>query len=568
MDPSHPNSREYQRQVIDAEIESLEVEESIRELKYRRNALAPVSSLPTEIIGAIFLFARVTVSASSATPGKKTDPLAWLRVTHVCHQWREIALNQPLFWNHVNFAALDSAGVSEILARAKTVPLFLEARFLGDLWDNDRYCVFQEALQLCISRTCHLLISADSHHLRNKTFDRLVSPAPTLETLSLSSNLQPRRLDVPDTLFGGITPRLSCLELRHCNISWKSPLLKGLRHLEIFWPSVIPNLSVWLDALDEMPQLKKLTLHIASPKASSFPFHVERTVTLPSLTHFDIIHSPRNCGFALAHLDLPALTCLCVHTFSGPSPFDGVQEALPYVAEYAHTQPLQSIFIRCKNRRMDVLAWPVPDIDAEVHEPPILPTATPPAHVVLSVTSKDWIRFGNHLEFLDTVMAALPLEGLVTLIVQDLISPRFEKFTNWLLADKGGCENPLLPSLKELVLVGAQLNEYLTLGLCDALMKRVEHGVPLELLDLRTCFSDPDKPGAVQLLSELVVDVLGPERAFEARAQIESMWDHFNDVLFVVDDYSGAAKLANQLDASDDSVDSDTGFDEEEGEEE
>ena len=108
MDPSQPNSREYQRQVIDAEIESLEVEESIRELKYRRNALAPVSSLPTEIIGAIFLFARVTVSASSATPGKKTDPLAWLRVTHVCHQWREIALNQPLFWSHVDFTTFSS----------------------------------------------------------------------------------------------------------------------------------------------------------------------------------------------------------------------------------------------------------------------------------------------------------------------------------------------------------------------------------------------------------------------------------------------------------------------------
>jgi hypothetical protein len=74
MDSSQPNSREYQQQAIDAEIKSLE--ESIQELKYRRNALAPVSSLPTEVIDAIFLIARVTVSASSATPGKRPDPLA------------------------------------------------------------------------------------------------------------------------------------------------------------------------------------------------------------------------------------------------------------------------------------------------------------------------------------------------------------------------------------------------------------------------------------------------------------------------------------------------------------
>jgi hypothetical protein len=462
------------------------------------------------------------------------------------------------FWSHVNFTALSSAGTAEILARAKTVPLYLEARFLVGHWNNDQYCAFQKALQVCISRTCHLLISADSYHLRC-TLDRLVSPAPTLETLSLFSKQQSLQPDVPDSLFGSTTPKLSCLKLRNCNISWKSPLLKGLKHLEIFSPSrnAIPNLSVWLDALDEMPQLKKLALHVASPEASSLPFHIERTVKLPSLTHLDIGDCPRDCGFALAHLELPTLTSLCVQTYSSLLDGDDVQEVLPYVAGHAHTQPLQSILIRCKNRRMEILAWPVPDIDAEAQEPPTLPTAMPPTHVVLSITSKDWIRFGNHLEFVDTVMAALPLDSLVTLIVQDLLSPRFRKFwpfnspkwpllrrvrltpliatsfTGWLLADKWGCENPLLPSLKEFVLVDVQLDEHRTRGLRNALIRRVEQGVPLEMLDLRTCLSDPANPGAVQLLSEIVVDVLGPEEIFDAKAQIRSMWDRFNDIPFI-----------------------------------
>ena len=123
------NSWEYQQQAIDAEIKSLE--ESIRVLKYRRNALAPISSFPTEVTTRILSFLHPT--SSVFTPDKKpnSDPLAWLRVAHVCHQWREIALNESLFWSHIDFRNLSSVGITEILARAKTAPLYLEARFLG-----------------------------------------------------------------------------------------------------------------------------------------------------------------------------------------------------------------------------------------------------------------------------------------------------------------------------------------------------------------------------------------------------------------------------------------------------
>src|SRR6202012_12162 len=97
----------------------------------------------------------------------------------------------------------------------------------------------------------------------------LVSPAPTLEYLSLYS--QGARVYVPDTLFDGTAPRLSRLELRKCGISWRSPFLKGLRHLKISdqtpYADARPSLPVWLDVLGEMPQLNTLTLNSASPIA-------------------------------------------------------------------------------------------------------------------------------------------------------------------------------------------------------------------------------------------------------------------------------------------------------------
>ena len=149
-----------------------------------------------------------------------------------------------------------------------------------------------------------------------------------------------------------------------------------------------------------------------------------------------------------------------------------------------------------------------------------------------------------------TVIAALPLDDLVTLIVKDstlflhfgevsfhdsrkwplLRRVRLEndvvsRFLDWLLADEGACENPLLPSLKELVLVDCDLYKSRTLHLCDALMKRVEQGVPLETLDLRTCYLDSNCPTAVRMLSEIVVDVLDPEKIADAKSQIISTWD-------------------------------------------
>ena len=355
--------REHQRQVIDAEIKSLE--ESIRALRHRRNALAPVSSLPTEVIIAIFSILRLRGTPHLGKRPGCHPSLAWLNVTHVCHQWREIALDLPLFWSHVDFTNLTLTGMAEILARAKKAPLHLEARLLDSHRKVHWFSAFEMELQTRLSAICHLTISARPSRL-HRTLKRLVSPAPTLETLSLSYPCEARSF-IPDTLFDGVTPSLSTLKLYHCDISWKSPLLKGLKSLDIRGPSsdARPSIGVWLDALNEMPQLKRLVLHSASPSAFRFRFDVERTVTLPFLTHFNISDNTKECALALAHIVLPALTWLYITASScsltaGDS---GTRRFLRYIAQHTHslqdTQPLRKITrrhpgvarCRCRNRQ-------------------------------------------------------------------------------------------------------------------------------------------------------------------------------------------------------------------------
>ena len=80
-------------------------------------------------------------------------------------------------------------------------------------------------------------------------------------------------------------------------------------------------------------------------------------------------------------------------------------------------------------------------------------------------------------------------------------------------------ERPLFPSLRKLDLIdGTALSARKTLRLCDALMRRVEQGVPLETLDLRACRATGH---AVRLLSEIVVDV----RALE----VEDLYPYVSD---------------------------------------
>ncbi|KAH9170622.1 hypothetical protein EDB89DRAFT_2187779, partial [Lactarius sanguifluus] len=528
------------------------LEESIRALKHRRNALAPISSLPTEAITTIFSFLHIPVTSSAFTLGKQPNPdcRAWLSVAHVCHQWREIALNQPLFWSHVDFTIFSSAGTAEILSRAKAVPLQLEARVPYRRWGNARLSAFQKELQDRVSHVSHLAISAEPFQLR-KILNGLASPAPTLKSLSLSSmGYHDRTIGDPvavlDTLFDGSTPRLSCLELCDCDISWNLMLLRGLKHLYIRTPFERPSLSVWLDSLEQMPQLKTLTLHLASPIAppgDSLSPDVYRAVTLPSLTLFGISSPARDCGLALAHLVLPALTSLCLIAESCYQDGSDVQEILSYVVPHAHgpqdTQPLQSMCVSRCDMSGEIFVWAFPDIDVELPNQEAFLDTTYSARLAFSVKNKYRSPEVGVATF-DAVMEALPLDGLVTLTAQNRIRPLTEQlwlrhaakwplvrcvrltqpaergFREMVLQDNGGRDSPLLPLLTKLVFVENALFERRTLRLCDTFMKRVEQGVPLEVLDLTTCFATSR---SVELLSEIVVDVLRPEKTYEAESQ-------------------------------------------------
>ena len=554
MDTTSLESRDRLRQAIVNEINSWEAH--VRGLKSRQNELAPISRLPCEVLATIFSFLPII------SWNEGSDVLTWIYVAHVCRRWRETALSYPRFGSYINITNLTSIGLIEIvLSRAKMAPLHLKADSIG--WCARYLEVFERQLEAHISHIRHLEYKFND---LSRVGMRLVSPTPTLEFLSLSygKSSQPRlTYAIPENLFDGTAPNLTRLELEKCEISWKSPLLKSLRSLKILYFSVTekPKLDDWLDALNEMPKLEELSLQSAAPPGIA-PIGnplISRTVTLPSLTHFHIDDFPGDCALALAHLVLPSLTSLHVHVQPYDRGGEDVLLVIPYVVQHVYVlqdiEPIRSILIACERGCTEVVTWAEPGADVKVCGPDTLVDMASSACFLFSAKAHEWRR-GMETAVFDALLTLLSVNSVSTLTAHNctrlskefwlkhasrlplleqarLVPTAVEAFKEMLVKDIPlDSDGPRLPMLTKLILVDVGLDARRTCYLGDMLIERVEQGVPLECLDLRTCVASN---GAIQLLAEIVVDVQEPPNKLPMTRELIDFSDcrgHYNEISF------------------------------------
>ena len=405
---------------IDGDIKVLKC--VVQEMEYCRNTLVPISRLPPETLAVIFSLLPFIAHDSDGVPY-----LASIYVSRVCRRWREIALSFPSLWSHIHFTKLTPTGIPKILARAKTSPLHLEAKIIPQR--KARFNAFVNLLEARISHTRHITISGQFRTM----LKRLVSPAPALVFLSLKTLLHPyisslSQYIIPDSLFNGTAPKLTRLDLYGCSIGSKSPLLKDLQILKIWTPSAqeMPTLQDWLAGLNEMPQLKILTVHHATPTISGDSPRIsepQRIVTLHSLTHSDIFAPANDGALALAHLILPALISLHMAVESRSEDGDDVRLLLPYVARNAYgpqdAAPLQTIEFNGEPMHPQIVAWTIPDADVGVRDSVTLKKVVVSARLDLFITSYSGWRDGMETEISDAMLSHLPLNAISTLSAQN-----------------------------------------------------------------------------------------------------------------------------------------------------
>ncbi|KAF5361980.1 hypothetical protein D9756_002346 [Leucocoprinus leucothites] len=208
------------RQNIDSRLQMLNT--GILGLSTERNELASIPIPPSEVFAAIVMLLRDACHAPNSQNRNH-----WLRVTHVCRHWREIALACLTLWSRLSFATEELADM--MLQRSRMAPLTVKASIKRFRWDLNEQ----------IERTMghrrhirHLQVGCDSRKEELSLYQRVVldpltSAFPLLETAMLrllrlpdvSRTLPP--VTLADNAFAE-SPRLHTLELHGVNVNWES----------------------------------------------------------------------------------------------------------------------------------------------------------------------------------------------------------------------------------------------------------------------------------------------------------------------------------------------------------
>ncbi|KAF6756823.1 hypothetical protein DFP72DRAFT_1044578 [Ephemerocybe angulata] len=234
----------------------LELEKEILALKAFRNTMSRTAALPAEILSDIFLYVAFDCRLNCR-------PAAWIpRVTHVCRQWRDVAISSPSLWTDICFRTPELMQL--MLERSRNAPLTLShwgARTRGDRRGD--LPILRTALNH-ISRTQSIDFST-----RNGlgTLGTLLTqwpaePTPVLQTVILKDEKD--SFNFPGS-FPSEVPSLRYLELYGCKIaSWKDlPLGIKLKVLGLHAHASAqrrPTSEEFLVALKRVPSLRKLGL--------------------------------------------------------------------------------------------------------------------------------------------------------------------------------------------------------------------------------------------------------------------------------------------------------------------
>lgn len=254
------------------------------------NKIAPVFRLIPEILGEI-----LTYISHAETYG--LYECEWLTATHICHEWREIALRSPRVWSNL-FLMSNTDCLKELIARSKNAPLHITTGHYASRVNLDL------ALdQLHRIHTLQLFLDV-------KRPEMSVSPpfnAPELRHLELVDlyPASPQTITLPFE-YDCDLPKLKRLDTRSYALclSWTSTIFKStITHL--FLQHTLPSTSTLdetLEALAGMPNLKSLQLRDVLPSL----FHGSaRNVHLPHLELLDLIETCKSCSPLLQHVTYP-----------------------------------------------------------------------------------------------------------------------------------------------------------------------------------------------------------------------------------------------------------------------
>jgi len=297
-------------------------------LRCRMNSLADISRhFPEEILAEIFIQYRSIFEEETAGDTVNTSRFyAFIRIAHVSHHWRHVALSCPRLWaciyiqNNLEFT-------EELLCRSKESALTVEARFVNERRIPSLNRVLQE-----MHRIRSLNIITDPKRHSSAIVGLFGTSSPLLENISITFNT---RYGDPPTSSPGTPdsimpmPRLWSLILRNISISQAALFMcKTIRHLTLRGRGQLVESNPQLDRMDRkrlmeslasLPFLATLDMErLLSPQADTT--QPSSNVHLPRLESLRIVESPANMIWMLSCLRLSESCTLSLGHLNPASP--------------------------------------------------------------------------------------------------------------------------------------------------------------------------------------------------------------------------------------------------------
>ena len=398
-----------------------EISAATQFLRFLRNALAPISLLPPEVLARVFHFLLFEEPACSVKQN-----LGWIRATHVCRFWRQVALGDSSLWARISGIPANVELISEILARARNAPLDVDI-------DLDWISSPEALLRVFTPHLFHTreLRLQFMSILQSAGFqDTCSREAPTLKHFELRSVYFPiifRELD-GTTLFKGRAPKLRTCSLSLVLIPWSLIPRGQLTRLEVSLINEAPvdfppygDLNQLIDLLVNCPDLEVLVLGCCLPSRLSQSSHGQ-TIHLPRLSRLGLVGSSSRVMNIFRMLKLPSLVTLHLHCFSEITPAHNDHFLVPAVSSYLQSPArleFKSLNVALSDMNHSF------DVTASTSLPPS-GFDQPDAEFVLSFDRLP--EFGHWAELFEQACKILPISNVESLSIS---APDIADPVNW-----------------------------------------------------------------------------------------------------------------------------------------
>ena len=334
------------------------------------------SCLPTEILLKIFAFC--------IEPDQSNDEAFTarhiVRISHVCHVWREISLAYPYFWSNIAFKTPFLA--TTMLERSKPLPIAVRANMTpgGGQLDDDSYpirCMFK-----AVSRALRNSDRAKEINIRTapsarltKAFEDIRPTTSQLEHLALrgyGNNSPSTVFDVPSTIFAHCVFPIKTLILERCKVvpSVLTRHCANLTHLEFH---SVPSFNV--GDLVAVFRIASLSLQSIILDTIPIPGGVFKKIQHTSFPHLSLLNfsapngdsHAHNVFFLLHFMTVPLTATLILQflilgpTWQMPAPI------IPTLGRhFSGSDPIRSLIIfqsnHHKRRSLRIQGWTRPTL--------------------------------------------------------------------------------------------------------------------------------------------------------------------------------------------------------------